>query len=239
MNKVEISLVHGERQKVRHGLAKQSCTFALGAGLLWAAGVPVTAKADSAAVTQLQYLQWVAQLTGASGQFNKDSSASDYLNWARGIGFKGNGEWKPNDNLDRDTLAQSLCNLFNIKVKGSSDAPRALQAAGINLSGVAGNVTKADLVALVDQITVSARLGALANSSSKKGTSDRPDDPKHSDDDDKPRGGGDPDKDHKIKICHKGITLTIDQHALQAHLNHGDTIGPCHVTRHHHDRDDD
>src|SRR5260221_6926307 len=193
MNKVEISLVHGERQKVRQGWAKRSGASAFSAGLFLAAWASVTAKADSAAVTQLQYLQWVAQLTGASGQFNKDSSASDYLNWARGIGFKGNGEWKPNDNLDRDTLAQSLCNLFNIKVKGSSDAPRALQAAGINLSGVAGNVTKADLVALVDQITVSARLGALANSRSKNGTSDRPDDPKHGDDVGPLRGGDEPD----------------------------------------------
>src|SRR5712692_8894546 len=118
MNNDKISLVHGKRQKVCHGVAKQSCVFALSAGLLLAAWAPLTAKAESSAITQLQYLQWVAQLTGASGQFNKNSSASDYVNWARSVGLKANGDWSPNDHLDRDALAVSLCGLFNIKTKG-------------------------------------------------------------------------------------------------------------------------
>jgi hypothetical protein len=32
---------------------------------------------------------------------------------------------------------------------------------------------------------------------------------------------------HKVTICHKGHTITIDRSALPAHLRHGDTIGPC------------
>ncbi len=36
-----------------------------------------------------------------------------------------------------------------------------------------------------------------------------------------------PNPDHKVKVCHKGHTITIDEHALPAHLKHGDHIGPC------------
>ena len=32
---------------------------------------------------------------------------------------------------------------------------------------------------------------------------------------------------HKVLICHKGRTISVDQHAVPAHLRHGDTTGPC------------
>src|SRR5262245_40911347 len=33
---------------------------------------------------------------------------------------------------------------------------------------------------------------------------------------------------HKVDICHKGRrTLSIDRHAVDAHLAHGDSLGPC------------
>jgi hypothetical protein len=40
------------------------------------------------------------------------------------------------------------------------------------------------------------------------------------------------DKDHKVTVCHKPNgknphSITISRSALQAHLNHGDTLGPC------------
>ena len=34
----------------------------------------------------------------------------------------------------------------------------------------------------------------------------------------------------KITICHKGQTLELPEPAVQAHLGHGDTLGPCTVT---------
>src|SRR5688572_13596591 len=59
------------------------------------------------------------------------------------------------------------------------------------------------------------------------------------DDKDKDRDhhGKDKDKDHdddrhKVTICHRGHTLSIPKSALQAHLNHGDTLGSCEVTPH-------
>ncbi len=36
-----------------------------------------------------------------------------------------------------------------------------------------------------------------------------------------------PKKPHKVTICHKGRTIEVDEHAVQAHLRHGDTLGPC------------
>ncbi len=36
------------------------------------------------------------------------------------------------------------------------------------------------------------------------------------------------DEEHKVTICHKGQeTISVDTHALQAHLGHGDSIGAC------------
>jgi hypothetical protein len=31
----------------------------------------------------------------------------------------------------------------------------------------------------------------------------------------------------KVQICHKGRTIWVNENAVQAHLNHGDTLGPC------------
>ena len=40
--------------------------------------------------------------------------------------------------------------------------------------------------------------------------------------------------EHKVTICHHTrskkhpwVTISVDQHALAAHMKHGDTVGPC------------
>ena len=37
-------------------------------------------------------------------------------------------------------------------------------------------------------------------------------------------------KQEKVAICHRGHTITVAEPALEAHLAHGDTIGPCQIT---------
>lgn len=34
---------------------------------------------------------------------------------------------------------------------------------------------------------------------------------------------------NKVKVCHNGKAININENALQAHLNHGDSEGPCPV----------
>ena len=36
-------------------------------------------------------------------------------------------------------------------------------------------------------------------------------------------------KEHKVEMCHKGQTICVDLNAVQAHLNHGDTMGACEI----------
>ena len=31
----------------------------------------------------------------------------------------------------------------------------------------------------------------------------------------------------KVKMCHKGHTITVGEPAVKAHLHHGDTMGAC------------
>ena len=33
-----------------------------------------------------------------------------------------------------------------------------------------------------------------------------------------------------VSLCHKGQTLEVPEAAVEAHLGHGDTLGPCSIT---------
>jgi hypothetical protein len=39
-----------------------------------------------------------------------------------------------------------------------------------------------------------------------------------------------PPHEQKVTICHKGKAISVSRNALNAHLAHGDTVGPCVVT---------
>jgi hypothetical protein len=41
--------------------------------------------------------------------------------------------------------------------------------------------------------------------------------------------GAGPDN-QKVTLCHKGQSLEVPESAVKAHLNHGDTLGPCNIT---------
>jgi uncharacterized protein YraI len=70
-----------------------------------------------------------------------------------------------------------------------------------------------------EPIQVGPEPGEPAGSNGTTETGETPGDGSH---------GPPPDKEnHKVTICHKGHTITIDKHALPAHQAHGDTIGPC------------
>jgi len=230
MKNVEKSAEQGKVRKICHGLAKRIGAVTLGAAVLLTPFAPMSAKADSDGkkVTQLEYLQWLANLSGNHLGSSKDA----YINWARSLGINPSGGWKADDRLKGDTLAATLVQVLGLNAnKYGGDAVRILQREGIDLSKVDGDVKKGDLVALIDQfggqivagLFDPAKHGPTTIPQPHKPTTDKPNQPPPS----------------KVKICHKGHTITVSQNAVNAHLAHGDTIGPCVVTKHKGDRDDD
>ena len=152
MKNVEKILVQRDRKKMRQGWAARISVAALGASFLLAALAPTPARADGAAVTQLQYLQWLAQSSGA--QFNAGSSASAYVNWAVSTGLNptSSGGWVPNAVLSKDVLAQTLVQKFGLtQNKFGGDHARTLARQGLDLSNIGAQVNRDNLAGLVDQ----------------------------------------------------------------------------------------
>jgi len=71
----------------------------LGVGLL------LLSPGLASAANQLQYLQWLVQVSGDSGQFNNSSPPSAYVQWAQAKGIAPLGGWKPFNKLSREALA--------------------------------------------------------------------------------------------------------------------------------------
>ena len=244
MKNVEKILVQRDRKRMRQGWAARISVAALGASFLLAALAPTPARADGAAVTQLQYLQWLAQSSGA--QFNAGSSASAYVNWAVSTGLNptSSGGWVPNAALSKDVLAQTLVQKFGLtQNKFGGDHARTLARQGLDLSNIGDQVNRDNLAGLVDQFSFQG-LAVLTQAGIKAGNNDpgqtqAPPKPKDDGNNDHHGKDGKKDGDHKTTICHKGHTINVDDESLQKHLQHGDTLGACHVTKHGHDRDDD
>ena len=72
MKNADRNLIHGSIKRFYQGWSSKVSSSLLGAALIIA---PQAARADSAPVTQFQLLQTIAQLSGASGQFNSSSTA--------------------------------------------------------------------------------------------------------------------------------------------------------------------
>jgi len=211
MKNVAKNLVQESGKRICQGLAKTLGVSILGAAFILA---PM-AKADGA-ITQFQYLQTIAQISGASGQFSSSSTAADYAHWAQSKGINPAGGWQPGAILTKATLSQTLVQILNLNPnKFGGDYARILVREGIDLSGVGDSVTKDNLVSILDQPQVATLIGP--------GTKGGPSAPKFTTI--AASGVG------KVTICHKGhVTITISANALDAHLAHGDTIGACGIS---------
>lgn len=210
MKNVDKNLVQESGKRICQGLAKTLGVSILGAAFILA---PM-AKADG--VTQFQYLQTIAQISGASGQFSSSSTAADYVHWAQSKGINPAGGWQPGATLTKSALSQTLVQILNLNPnKFGGDYARILVREGIDLSGVGDSVTKDNLVSVIDQPQVSTLIG-----SGPKGGIQAPTHTTAQ----APNVG-------KVTICHKGhVTITVSVNALDAHLAHGDSIGSCQVT---------
>jgi hypothetical protein len=122
------------------------------------------------AITQLEFLQWMVQLSGDNAMFSAGSTPAEYVTWARSKGMDPTGGWNPSSALTPQQLAQALVQLYGLNPrKHGGDFFRILEREGIIVDSSAAEVTRAALAALVDEFGFQSRLFARSNASRSKG----------------------------------------------------------------------
>src|SRR6266849_8137241 len=107
MKKIRRSSPQRDAGSMAHGCAKKLGLLVVGIVAALALLGPSRAAADqSGPITQLEFLQWMVQLSGDTPKFNADSTAADYVQWARGNGVS--VSLQPNAPLSRSLLSQVL-----------------------------------------------------------------------------------------------------------------------------------
>ena len=151
MKNVEKSSTQGCARNLRHGLIRKLGVIAAGASFLLSPLCPTNAMAESSSVTHLQFIQWVVQLSGENSQFSVSSTPGDYIQWARSKGLNPSGGWQLGATLTKNQLAQTLVQLLNLNPsKFNGDYVRILTREGIDLSAVVVDVTRVQLVGVLD-----------------------------------------------------------------------------------------
>lgn len=229
MNNVEKRSLQGNMQIICHGLAKLIVALT-GAVFLLAALGATTAKAQSSGpqVTQLQYLQWLAQVTGAN--LGADVANHDYAGWAKSLGLKPDAGWHLGDVLSRDVLAQTLAQMLAVSNGKKVDPVRLLAQQNIDLSSVGDTVTKDQLTGLTDQWSLNSRLVGSLDTQTKNNPQG-PDKPTPG----KPFETGNPDPyrfrgptpPQTVVMCNNGQTVQVDPNDVNKRLAQGWTLGPC------------
>jgi hypothetical protein len=180
------------------------------------------ALAQSASMTQLEFLQYMVQLSGES--LGNNATPGDYATWARGKGMNPSGGWQLNAKLTRDVLAQALVQFLGLNPrKGGADYAGILAREGIILPN-ASDIKRVDFAAFIDGFTVPRGNGNKNGWDNEK----KPNIPEPSDSR-KRKGTG---EDHVPKgnvspICYNGRTLYVNEHAFDSFIARGGTPGPC------------
>ena len=118
------------------------------------------------AISQLEFLQWMVQLTGDNVQFNAASTPADYSQWAMSKGMNPTGGWQPSSALTPEQLAQVLVQLYGLNPrKFGGDYFRILEREGITIDRSSGEVTRAALAGLVDEFGFQSRTAIIAAAS--------------------------------------------------------------------------
>lgn len=143
---------------------KKVAVLATAAAIVAAALTPLSVQA-AGGVTQLEYLQWLVQLSGDTGQFSANSTGGDYVNWARTKGMNPNGGWKLNGKVSKDVLAQTLAQFLNLNPGKSQNYANVLKRLGINISE---DPTRAELASIIDT-GIQPRISLITNPSPTKG----------------------------------------------------------------------
>lgn len=143
--------LQGRVATVVHGWAAKIGALALSGALLSLTLSPASVHAEAkAAMTQLQYLKWLVQITDSTSQFSPNSTAADYVQWARDNGLNPKDGWQPTALLTREVLATTLGQLYGIKAKKEADYIRALEREGVTIPTEA-IISQAAFVGVVDE----------------------------------------------------------------------------------------
>ncbi len=146
MKIIRRSLPQGDAGSVAQRCAKKLALLVLGIVAALALLGPSRAAADqSTPITQLGFLKIMVQVSGDTPNFNANSTAADYVQWARGKGV--NVTLQPNAPLSRALLSQALVQLLQINPN---------KFGGITVISTGGSaddptVTSQDLLAMLDQ----------------------------------------------------------------------------------------
>lgn len=161
MRIVNQKAVQGSAGYSLKGLVLKLSTVAVGAVCCLAPLSPMDASAASGSVSQLKFLQILAQLTGEADQFTSASKPADYVQWARSKNLT--VSWSATDVLTSDQVAVTLVQLYGLNPrKYGGDYYKILEREGIVVPKT-GTLTGADLSAIIDSSAFASRTGALAS----------------------------------------------------------------------------
>jgi len=177
------------------------------------------ALAQSASMTQLEFLQYMVQLSGES--LGNNATPGDYATWARGKGMSPSAGWQLNARLTRDVLAQALVQFLGLNPrKVGGDYAGILAREGIILPN-ASDIKRVDFTAFVDSFTVPRGNG-------NKNGWDNDKNPHNPDSGKKPPGAPEHTPNPKLSpVCLNGRTMYVSEHALDGFIGRGATPGPC------------
>ena len=168
MNNVVQKSLQGWAGSQVQGWAIRIGVMAVGVACYVAVLSPTTASAGSSSVSQLKYLQTLAQLTGESGQFSASSKAADYVQWAKNKGIEPVGGWQPAARLSSDALAQSLVQLLGLNARRyEGDYYRTLLRQGISIEKSA-SVSGEALATLISDPVVNLQIFQVAQSTTSE-----------------------------------------------------------------------
>jgi hypothetical protein len=160
MKHVNQKPLQGRAGTVSKGFALKSGFLAIGIAICLA--FTPTAKA----VTQLEYLQWMVQLCGDSASFSADSTAADFIQWARTKNMNPTGGWTAGAALTPEQLAESLVQLYGLNShKFGGDPFRQLERDGIIVDRSSREVSRRALARLFDEFGFQSRTAIIARAS--------------------------------------------------------------------------
>jgi len=221
MKTIYASLVKGS------GLGKGlgSRLAALVVAVCFVSAIGSKALAQSASMTQLEFLQYMVQLSGES--LGKSAKPADYALWARGKGMQPDAGWQLSAKLNRDVLAKSLVQYLGLNPrKGGADYAGILAREGIILPS-SSDVKRQDFVAFVDTVTLPR---SSSNGNGNKNGWDNGVGNPHNPDVEQPPRRNKPPGGKVVPICYGGTTKYVNEHAVGTFLARGATPGPCQVT---------